>query len=90
MKVENVNVYGLSESVRGAKFPMSVDVSELTDGITKGIDSLGRAEIGSGHDNFLNGILIRGVSYSVQFKKFSKVVRFFYDSVPDWFEYFFL
>ena len=59
MKVENVNVYGLSESVRGAKFPMSVDVSELTDGITKGIDSLGRAEIGSGHDNFLNGIIVQ-------------------------------
>ena len=57
MKVSNVNIFGLDESVRGAKFPMSVDVADLNCDVTKGIDALGQAEIGSGHDNFLNGII---------------------------------
>ena len=59
MKVENVNIYGFDESVKGAKFPMSVDTSTLNCEITKGIDSLARSEQGSGHDNFLNGIIVQ-------------------------------
>ena len=59
MNVSNVNIYGLDESVRGAKFPMSVDTSTLNCEVTKGIDALGRGEIGSGHDNFLNGIIVQ-------------------------------
>ena len=60
MKVSNVNIFGFDESVRGAKFPMSVDTDIINSEITRGIDSLGRSEIGSGHDNFLNGIWRRG------------------------------
>lgn len=59
MKVENVNIYGLDESVKGAKFPMSVDTSTLNCEVTKGIDALARSEQGSGHDNFLNGIIVQ-------------------------------
>lgn len=59
MKVENVNIFGLDESVRGAKFPMSVDTTSLNCEVTKGIDALGKAEIGAGHDNFLNGIIVQ-------------------------------
>lgn len=59
MKVENVNIFGFDESVRGAKFPMSVDTDPLNCEVTKGIDALGRGEIGSGHDNFLNGIIVQ-------------------------------
>ena len=59
MKVSNVNIFGFDESVRGAKFPMSVDTDTLNSEITRGIDSLGRSEIGSGHDNFLNGIIVQ-------------------------------
>lgn len=59
MKVENVNIFGLDESVRGAKFPMSVDTASLNCDVTKGIDALGKAEIGAGHDNFLNGIIVQ-------------------------------
>lgn len=58
-KVANVNIYGLDESVRGAKFPMSVSVDSLDYSVTKGIDTLGRAEPGSGHDNFLNGVIVQ-------------------------------
>lgn len=59
MKVNNVNIFGLDESVRGAKFPMSVDTAGLSTEVTPGIDRLGLAEIGSGHDNFLNGIIVQ-------------------------------
>ena len=59
MKVENVNIYGFDESVKGAKFPMSVDTSTLNCEVTNGIDTLGKAEIGAGHDNFLNGIVVQ-------------------------------
>ena len=59
MTVSNVNIYGLDESVRGAKFPMSVDTGMLTTEVTKGIASLGRSEIGAGHDNFLNGVIVQ-------------------------------
>lgn len=59
MRVDHVNIFGLDESVRGAKFPMSVDTDSLNCEVTKGIDALGRGEIGSGHDNFLNGIIVQ-------------------------------
>lgn len=59
MKIENVNIFGFDESVKGAKFPMSVDTSTLNCEVTNGIDTLGKAEIGAGHDNFLNGIIVQ-------------------------------
>lgn len=59
MRVDHVNIFGFDESVRGAKFPMSVDVAILDSKITTGIDTLGLAEIGLGHDNFLNGIIVQ-------------------------------
>ena len=59
MKVANAKVFGFHDSVRGAKFPMATDVSGLTSEITPGIDSLGKAEVGAGHDNFLNGIIVQ-------------------------------
>ena len=59
MKVENVKVYGLEESIRRAKFPMSVDVDSLNHDVTQGIITLGKSSVGSGHDNFLNGIVVQ-------------------------------
>lgn len=59
MKVENVQVYGLEESIRRAKFPMSVDVDSLNHDVTQGIITLGKSSLGSGHDNFLNGIVVQ-------------------------------
>lgn len=58
-QVTNVAIYGLEESIRRAKLPMSTNPSALTQEITNGIDNLAKAEIGSGHDNFLNGILVQ-------------------------------
>lgn len=59
MTVSNVNVYGLKESVRGAKFPMSVDTGSLNSDVTTGIRTLAMSEIGTGHDNFLNGVIVQ-------------------------------
>lgn len=59
MKVANVKVYGLEESIRRAKFPMSVAVDSLNHDVTQGIITLGKSSVGSGHDNFLNGIVVQ-------------------------------
>lgn len=59
MVVRNVNVYGLENSFRVSKFPMSADTSKCNDDYTKTIHNLGTAQKGSGHDNFLKGIVVQ-------------------------------
>jgi hypothetical protein len=59
MKISNVNVYGLEGAIRAAKFPMSINIGELTDELTEGIQRLAEAPIGSGHDNWLNGVIVQ-------------------------------
>lgn len=57
--INNVKIYGLEESIRRAKYPMSVDVSSLNDDLTSGIKKLAQSAIGSGHDQFLTGIVVQ-------------------------------
>ena len=57
--IDNAEVYGLSESVKASKYPMSIDNSVLTDDITKTALNLSNAKSGSGHDNFLKGIIVQ-------------------------------
>ena len=57
--VHNAHVYGLEESIRGAKFPMAVDVDKLTTELTPGIKALAQSNIGEGHDNWLNGVIVQ-------------------------------
>lgn len=59
MKIENAKVYGLGNAVRCSKFPMATDVSTCTDEIVDRTNQLGSAKCGSGHDNFLNGIVVQ-------------------------------
>lgn len=59
MKVENVEVYGLRNSFRVSKFPMAVDSKKCDYEFTDRIDSLRKAARGSGHDNFLKGIIVQ-------------------------------
>lgn len=59
MKVDNVQVYGLEESIIRAKFPMSVNVNSLNSNVTQGIINLGKSPKGSGHDQFLTGIIVQ-------------------------------
>lgn len=58
-RIENVEIYGLKESFRASKFPMKADVAEANDDFTETIDGLAATPIGSGHDNFLNGIVVQ-------------------------------
>jgi hypothetical protein len=52
-------VYGLDESIVRSKYPKSVDISELNADVTKGILALAQSDMGEGHDNFLNGIVVQ-------------------------------
>lgn len=57
--VSNAVVYGLDESIRRAKFPMTVDTNKPSSELTKGIESLAKTPIGSGHDQWLTGIVVQ-------------------------------
>lgn len=57
--VSNVSVYGLEDSFRASKYPMSTDTSMCNDSITDTIRNLASAHPGSGHDQFLTGIIVQ-------------------------------
>ncbi len=57
--INNVNIYGLEESIRGAKFPMSVDISKLNSELTPGIEKLAMSNAGEGHDQWLTGVIVQ-------------------------------
>ena len=57
--IRNVEVYGLPNSIKASKYPMSVDIDKCTDEITPTVKSLAGCKTGTGHDNFLNGIIVQ-------------------------------
>lgn len=57
--VDNVQVYGLEESIKASKYPMSTDTSRCTDEVTKTVKALGSSGKGEGHDQFLTGITVQ-------------------------------
>lgn len=57
--VSEVCVYGLAESVKGSKYPMATELSKVDETITARTEQLAKAPAGSGHDNFLNGIIVQ-------------------------------
>lgn len=66
MKIKNVKVYGLSESIIRSGYPMQICEPAELDGIifcsTYDIDratKLSKSPSGSGHDNFLKGIIVQ-------------------------------
>ena len=59
MQISNVQVYGLNESIRRAKFPMSVDTGSLNSDLTKGITALAKSKSGEGHDQWLTGVVVQ-------------------------------
>lgn len=58
MKVENVQVYDLEESVKASKYPMSTDTNHCNWHITPTVQSLAHSPKGEGHDQFLTGIRV--------------------------------
>lgn len=57
--INNVHVYGLEDSIKGSKYPMAVDTEDCTTEITKRTQMLGNCERGTGHDQFLTGIIVQ-------------------------------
>ena len=59
MIVNNVMVYGLRTAIRGSKFPMATNTVDLTGEATATTHKLATCEKGSGHDQFLTGIIVQ-------------------------------
>lgn len=57
--ISNCKVYGLEDSVKASKYPMSVDISKCTTEITERTKSLAGCATGIGHDQFLTGIIVQ-------------------------------
>jgi len=58
LKVENVKVYDMEESIRASKYPMAVDTSSCSSDITDTVIKLAQSQKGSGHDQMLTGIRV--------------------------------
>ena len=57
--ISNVKVYGIDESIKASKYPMAVDTNKCTYEITDRTRQLGNVQTGTGHDNFLKGIVVQ-------------------------------
>lgn len=73
--LNDISVFGLSDSIRASKYPMLVDTSMANPSITKTVQSLGRCAKGTGHDQFLTGIVVQfDITFSV--KAFVELMRY--------------
>ena len=59
MGVCNVKVYGLEESIKRAKYPMSTNINKLNSELTNGIKALSNSGRGEGHDQWLTGVVVQ-------------------------------
>lgn len=58
MEITKWSVHNLEGAIRASKYPMASDINLKDGSITNRVLSLGRATRGTGHDNFLHGILV--------------------------------
>jgi hypothetical protein len=59
MIISNVDVFGLGNAVKASKYPKSTDVDSCTPEITKTVEKLAGCKTGTGHDQFLTGIVVQ-------------------------------
>lgn len=65
--VSDWKVYGLYDSVKASKYPMSVATDRCTSEITERTKSLAGCVTGTGHDQFLTGIIVQfDLTFSVK------------------------
>lgn len=57
--MKNIKVFGLEDSIKASKYPMSVDVDKCNSEIIDTTRKLGNVQTGTGHDNFLKGIIVQ-------------------------------
>ena len=57
--IKNVQVYGLEDSIKASKYPMATDTDKCTSKITNTVRNLAGCATGTGHDQFLTGIIVQ-------------------------------
>ena len=58
MKIANIKVNDLDESIKASKYPMSISPDSCTTEITNTAKALAQSGKGEGHDQYLTGILV--------------------------------
>jgi len=58
MKVENVKVYDLEESIKASKYPMAINTDSCNCDITDRVKGLASSSKGEGHDQWLTGVRV--------------------------------
>lgn len=79
--IKNVQVYGLEDSIKASKYPMATDTDKCTSKITNTVRSLAGCVTGTGHDQFLTGIIVQfDLTFSI--KAWTEAERYhFFDFV---------
>jgi hypothetical protein len=57
--ISNVQIYGFDDAVKGAKYSYAVDLNKVTSEISKSTIALAASQPGSGHDQFMTGIILQ-------------------------------
>lgn len=57
MIIENLNVYGIENAIKGSKYPMAVDTNKVNSEVTDTVKNLFSSGTGEGHDQALTGII---------------------------------
>lgn len=58
MKVTNVEIMGIDNSVKASKYPMSVYTNSCNTEVTNTVISLAQSQKGTGHDQMLSGMIV--------------------------------
>lgn len=58
-KIRNTQVYGFENAIKVSKYPFAIDTDSVTSEITDRTISLASCKTGTGHDNFLKGIIVQ-------------------------------
>lgn len=66
MNISNVKVYDMDESLTAAGYPLSLNTEECSADLKRG-SKLGSVKTGTGHDNYLSGIL---VSFDIKYPQY--------------------
>ena len=57
--VDNAQVFGLDDSIKASKYPMSINTESCSPAITPRTWKLAGCPTGTGHDQFLTGIIVQ-------------------------------
>lgn len=58
MKIDNVEVYDLANSIQASKYPKSINTNSCNSLLTETVMNLANSPKGEGHDQFLTGVLV--------------------------------